>query len=224
MKNSLKNDPVRQVLREQLRLNAEFCTECGLCVKECGFLQKYGSPKRVADAYEPSNVAQQAMSFECSLCGLCSAVCPQKLDPAKLFLEMRRDVAMRGKTFLRGHSVLLNYEKRGTSRRYTWYGLPAGCDTVFFPGCALPGTRPDSVHHLFQLLQKSFPSLGMVLDCCSKPSHDLGREEHFHTMFGEMTQYLLQQGVKQVLVACPNCYQIFTEHGKGLKITTAYES
>ena len=34
--------------------------------------------------------ASLSRPFECSLCGLCTAVCPERLDLENLFLEMRR--------------------------------------------------------------------------------------------------------------------------------------
>jgi Fe-S oxidoreductase len=65
--------------------------------------------------------------------------------------------------------------------------------------------------------------MGIVLECCTKPSHDLGDSEHFHKMFTELCRILLRHSVKKVLVACPNCYRIFKEYGKGLEVETVYE-
>ncbi|MCK5196261.1 MAG: (Fe-S)-binding protein, partial [Desulfobulbaceae bacterium] len=152
-------------------------------------------------------------------------VCPDKigLNPAMMFLEMRREAVERGGVHLAKHGRILNYEKRGTSKRYSYYGLPENCDTILFPGCTLPGTRPDKVMALFEHLQKSIPSLGIVLDCCTKPSHDLGRDTHFQTMFSEMKEYLLSCGIRHVQVACPNCYKVFSQYGGELKVKTVYE-
>ena len=77
------------------------------------------------------------------------------------------------------HAGMLAFERRGTSKRYTYYAIPAGCDTVFFPGCNLPGSRPDKTFKLYEHLKKSIPTLGIVLDCCMKISHDLGRTGPF---------------------------------------------
>jgi len=62
-----------------------------------------------------------------------------------------------------------------------------------------------------------------VLDCCTKPSHDLGRRVYFESMFGEMLAYLSGRGVKAVLVACPSCFLVFQHHGKCIRVRTAYE-
>jgi L-lactate utilization protein LutB len=95
------------------------CIECGLCRKECKFLEKYGNPGSIAATFDTANKNHQGMVFECSLCGLCTAVCPVDIDPAGMFLEMRRAVVQQGGGNYPEHSVILGYEKRGTSRRYT---------------------------------------------------------------------------------------------------------
>ena len=213
----------RKSLWNQLSTHSSECIECKLCRKECAFLRKYGSPKYIADTYDPASLQHQKMPFECSLCNLCAAVCPVKINPAAMFLEMRRESVDRGSQDFSNYRTILNYEKRGTSKGYSYYTLPKNCDTVLFPGCALPGTRPDKLKALFIHLQKTIPALGLVLDCCTKPSHDLGRQEHFCAMFNEMKKYLLQNRVKNVLVACPNCYKVYNQYGEPLNVKTVYE-
>ncbi|WP_328746019.1 VTT domain-containing protein [Geomonas anaerohicana] len=121
------------------------------------------------------------------------------------------------------HAPLIAYERRGTSRAFTFYGLPESCSAIFFPGCALPGSRPGVVWKVYEELRRTLPELGIVLDCCLKPSHSLGRKEHFDTSFKEITDYLLEKGIKKVLVACPNCHRIFSEYGGHFKVETVYE-
>ena len=210
-------------LKNRLLSVSEKCIRCDLCQKECAFIRKYGKPKDVAEAYDPSIRACLTMPFECSLCGLCTAVCPAKVDPAAMMLEMRRETVRLGEGDYPEHEPLRAYERRGRSRRYSYYGLPQNCDTVFFPGCSLSGTRSHRVIDTFLQIRRVVPSLGIVLDCCSKPSHDLGRQDHFDAVFGEMRQYLLDNGVKRVLVACPNCYKVFGDYGKELSVESVYE-
>jgi Fe-S oxidoreductase len=218
-------DCIRPALKAELKKNAQKCIECKLCVKECQFLKKYGTPKQIALQYDPTSQESIYLPFECSLCRLCEVVCPDKigLNPARMFLEMRREATERGDVHFAQHDRILNYEKRGTSKRYSFYGLPENCNTILFPGCTLPGTRPNKVMALFELLQKNIPSIGIVLDCCTKPSHDLGRDTYFQTMFSEMKEYLLSNGIRNVLVACPNCYKVFKQYGGDLKVKTVYE-
>jgi len=210
-------------LPEKITTISEKCINCDFCKQECEFLKKYGKPKEIADAFNPFEKKHQTMAFECSPCGLCAAVCPVDIDPSEMFLEMRREAVRQGNGVFPEHAGPLKYEKRGTSRRYTWYGLPKDCDTIFFPGCTLPGTQPDKTIQLFDYIQAQIPTLGIVLDCCTKPSHDLGREAYFDAMFGEMKNFLVKNRIRNIYVACPNCLKIFSRYGKELSVKTVYE-
>lgn len=210
-------------LGTELQLISEKCINCRLCQEECEFLRHYGKPKEIADSYDPNSREGQSMPFECSLCQLCSAVCPVDINPANMFLEMRREAVRQGNGDYPEHGRILGYERRGVSRRYSWYGLPEGCNTILFPGCNLPGTRPNKTIKLFEYMSQHIPFLGIVLDCCTKPSHDLGREAYFHSMFGEMRTFLVNSGIKKVFAACPNCYNIFKYYGGDLTVKTVYE-
>jgi len=211
-------------LAQALGLVSRTCINCKLCGKECAFLRKYGKPKEIADSYDPANLAHRIMPFECSLCRLCESVCPVNVHPTDMFLLLRREDIARNLEVTRSkHNLLLGYEKRGASRRYSYYALPAKCDTVLFPGCALPGARPQTTLRLFEHLRKHIPNLGIVLDCCTKPSHDLGRQCYFEAMFGEMKNFLTDHGVRKVLVACPSCYRTFSDYGAPLEAQTVYE-
>ncbi len=201
---------------------AEGCVECGLCQKDCRFLQKYGSPKQIAlqRSQAPDDLRT---SFECSLCWLCTAVCPKDIDPAAMFAAMRGQARKTGHGDFREHGSLLRYERWGASPMVSWYGLPDGCDTVLFPGCAMAGSRSERIIDLYNHVKKDIPSLGVVLDCCTKPSHDLGRKEYFTAMFGALRDTLVEHGVKQVLVACPSCYRVWKDHGMPVTVRSIYE-
>lgn len=203
---------------------AEHCVNCGICVQECAFLQEYGSPQELASQWlagEDKN--RKKFSFECSLCGLCCGVCPKELDPSAMFLDMRRQLVSRGEGNFRQHKTIRAYEKRGSSALFSWFYLPDNCHTVFFPGCALPGSRPQTLSRLFQLLQDLVPGIGLVFDCCTKPSHDLGDSGHFQKMFTELCEIFAAHSVTKILTACPNCYRIFQEYGAGLEVKSVYE-
>lgn len=210
-------------LGERTREVSEGCTECGLCVKECLFLRHYGTPKKIADLFDPENANSLAIPYECSLCGLCSAVCPFSVRPETFFLEARREAVRRGAGPMAEHKRLLGYERAGLSGLLNMRALPEGCSTVFFPGCALSGTRPRVVEWTLAKLRETDPSVGVVLDCCTKPSHDLGREEFFAGKFGELKAFLLARKVERVLVACPNCLRIFRDYAPELASSTVYE-
>jgi Fe-S oxidoreductase len=200
----------------------EGCIECGKCSRDCRYLQQFGMPGEQARAVD-ENRFDLRQTFQCSLCGLCTEVCPQEIDPAGMFLALRNEAVVRGVGEFRQHRILKSYERRGNSPLFTWYGLPEGCTTIFFPGCALPGTRPARVVDLYTELRRQIPQLGLVLDCCTKPSHDLGQKGYFKKQFSVLCRTLVEQGIKEVLVACTNCFRMFNDYGAGLEVRTIYE-
>ncbi|AMV70561.1 hypothetical protein JCM30471_25550 [Desulfuromonas carbonis] len=215
-------------LRVQLRTHQSEilvgCDECGICVAQCPYLQRSGNPLQIAAALDGATPASLTSAFDCTLCGLCNAVCPQQLPLDDFFLEMRREAVDRHHGAFAAHAPLKNYEKLGTSKRFTLYRLPHDCTTIFFPGCSLSGTRPGGVNQVFSQLQQGDPQVGIVFDCCLKPSHSLGREAYVDSMFSEMRDWLVTQGVKEVLVACPNCQVMFERFGAGLQVRTVWEA
>jgi len=213
---------MEQDLDHHYKAIAEGCIECGLCQKDCLFLRKYGSPKQIAELGRQSTGLLRE-SYECSLCALCTAVCPVDIDPAAMFLAIRNQARAEGRGKFKEHKALLSYERWGMSPLFTWYGLPQDCDTVFFPGCAMSGSRSGRVVQIYEHLRGLIPNLGIVLDCCSKPSHDLGRAEFFAQSFGDMKKSLKAVGVHNVLVACPSCYMVWQEYGEGITVRTIYE-
>jgi len=209
-------------LSRQLKAIDEQCTDCGACMRHCVFLKQHGSPLTIARNLCTDDMNQMQMAFNCSLCGLCTAVCSQKLDPCSLFLEMRRQRIALGSFDRRPYRPLLMYERLGCSSLFSWYGLPSDCTSVFFPGCALPGTRPGVTLRMFQCLQDLIPSLGIVLKCCTKPSHDLGYTDTFLANFNSIRTQLRTRGITSVITACPNCTKIFRQYAPEIHVQSIF--
>lgn len=198
------------------------CTGCGICVRECSFLGKYGTPGKIGLELSAGRLDPE-VAFECSLCGLCTAVCPEPIDPASMFSHLRAEAVTGGSGQFRAHWPLLFFESMGTSPLLSWIGLPENCTTVFFPGCSLAGSRPQRVTQVYESLKTLYPALGVVLDCCSAPSQILGRKERFTKSITSLIDNLQGVGIEKVLVACPTCYFIFSQYGKGVQVSTVYQ-
>lgn len=201
---------------------AQECNDCGKCLRECAFLQHYGTPGQIAGQHLSGDAAHYQTAFFCSLCQLCTELCPKRLPIAEMFLDVRRKAVTQGRGRFKEHRRLLGYESLGNSSFFTSYQLPAHCTTVFFPGCALPGTHPAQTLGLFSLLQEDIANLGLVLDCCNKPSHDLGFHNLFLANFNPKVATLEKLGIKKIVTACPSCLAIFRQYGKGLEVCSAY--
>lgn len=197
------------------------CTSCGECVRPCAFLQQQGTPAAIAAQGDADHNLRRA--FGCSLCGLCDGVCPELLSPSAMFLAMRQQAVARKLIDLKPYQPWLRYEKLGSHPLFQRDLLPAGCSTVFFPGCSLPGTRPEAVRGLYRMLQQQDTSIGLVLDCCGKISHDLGMTDRFEMMFMKLANRLQTAGITRILTACPGCSKILRKHGSAFEVTSVYE-
>jgi len=202
---------------ELARTVASGCTECRACQVRCAFLRESGTPKDHADHVLGGGTGM-ARAFECSLCGLCRSLCPMDLPLPELFLAMRRAALKNGVASLTPYRSLLNYEAIGASSLFRSCALPPGGDTVLFPGCTFPGAHPRTALALYRHLRAANPTLGLVLGCCFKPSHDLGREDFFASRFGTLRATLLSRGVRTVITACPNCFKVFDQYGEALAV------
>ena len=197
------------------------CCSCGRCVRNCRFLQQTGTPADIAT--KGSGDAALLTAYQCSLCGLCDAVCPEALSPSAMFLAMRQEAGSCNLTDLTRYRPWLNYETLGGSFLFRRHVLPANCTTVFFPGCSLPGTRPEGVLALWQQLRTDDPSIGLVLDCCGKISRDLGLTGRFEKVFGTLAARLKHVGVTNILTSCPGCTKIFKKYGNDFTVQSIYE-
>lgn len=198
------------------------CTGCGKCRAVCPFLQVYGTPREIcASTVGPKRMRD--IAYRCSLCGLCNEVCPEGLDLTLFFLEMRRHTVSAGAVFWRPYLPILFYEWVGRSPLFSLEILPQGCDTVFFPGCALPGAYPEETLSLWRSMRLLQPHLGIILDCCNKPSHDLGRAEIFASQFGKLLARLTTARISTVITACPSCADLFRSSAPQLRVTTVYQ-
>ncbi|RJQ46840.1 MAG: (Fe-S)-binding protein, partial [Nitrospiraceae bacterium] len=94
--------------------------------------------------------------------------------------------------------------------------------TVFFPGCSLPAYSPELVLKSYQYLRQVIPGAGIVLNCCGKPSYDMGDAKRFKTIFDNTVKTFKDLGVEEVVVSCINCHKMFRENSD-IKLRTLYE-
>ena len=198
------------------------CTECGGCVRQCAFLRRYGNPLQQATRYKQGALAPEVI-YSCSLCKLCDVHCPEALSISDMFWRMRCRLVEEGKGPLKQHRRILTYEKWGLSRLLRSSAIPEDADTIFYPGCAMAGTRPQQTQRLYEILKKTIPNLGIALNCCAKPSHDLGRKTFFNSVFMPQIDDLKQRGISTIVTVCPSCHQIFSKYAEGFEVKTVYQ-
>ncbi len=202
----------------------EECKECGLCVKNCKFLEKYcTSPRELAEKFKEGFFREHPeIVYSCNLCGLCRQICPNELDIGALCLQLREQLVKEGLGPLRGHTFVRKNQDYVLSDSFS-LALPDlntdTCERIFFPGCSLPGYSPSLTVKTYEHLRERLPGTGIVLSCCGVQTLHLGDRDRFEEVLGETVDRFKNLGTKEIIVACPECYATLREHAPELTLT-----
>ena len=101
-------------------------------------------------------------------------------------------------------------------RRYTGTGK-----TALFFGCNFPSFYPETTRYLGKLLAEKADAFS-VFDCCGKPIAELGLEEKETVILERLNKKLLEAGVREVVMVCPNCYA-FLKDKLSVPVISIYE-
>lgn len=198
----------------------EKCSECLICVQECQLMTKLGkSPRETAENLLQNPQAFKNSVYSCLLCGLCANLCPLSLSPRQMFLEWRRKLVKDGVAPFRNHSFSLTDKQWNIYTLYREnYGISysdletSNCDTLFFPGCNMGTFAPKLTRTIFSQLKRFNGSIGILVECCQKPIHDLGLQERFEKAIEKLKGRIAEKGAKKIITACPNCYYTLKKH------------
>ncbi|VBB08786.1 alpha-helical ferredoxin [Lucifera butyrica] len=217
-------DPGRGYTREEALEEAKRCLQCECmeCVKACEYLAHYGSyPKRyVREVYNNLSIVMgvhhaNKMINTCSLCGLCEQVCPGNLNMGDICREARQMMVKRGKMPPSVHDFAIRDMQFSNSDRFVLDRHQPGftsSETVFFPGCQLAASSPQSVKKIYEhLCAKTAGGVGLMLGCCGAPANWAGQEELFQETLQNIESRWRELGSPKVITACPTCFSMF-EH------------
>ena len=191
---------------------ADQCVHCGKCTAKCEFLNKYKLDLGDTDGLKN-------LLYHCFLCDACKAECPAGISGRELMLALRREeVAQNGNVVKeQGYEMLIKEKSDYLFRNYQ--NVTAG--SVLFPGCNFPSFYPGTTKKLMKLL-KERADIGTVFDCCGKPIAELGMEQRESRMRKEMEERFINNGIREVIMLCPNCYD-FLKPKLSIKVVTIYE-
>ena len=211
------------------------CLECGKCSASCPRMLtgKEYSPRLLAHKLiaEPDSESFIENSvWECLTCGLCEERCPSGVQVSRFIMEMRTLLAgTKGLKGYRSHDgALHSWMRLMTSpdleqNRLDWLGaelkVAQSGPLAFFTGCApyfdvfFSGIEVNTlsiVRDSIRLLN-FLDIVPVVLEkerCCG---HDLlwtGDRENFETLCRLNYKEFQAAGVEEVVVSCPECYQV----------------
>ncbi|MBP1765097.1 MAG: gltA: glutamate synthase homotetrameric, partial [Firmicutes bacterium] len=167
------------------------------------------------------------MINSCSLCGLCAEVCPGNLDLGEICLEARRTMVDKGKMPLSTHDFALRDMRFSNSERCALSKNQPGFATsqyVFFPGCQLAASSPNTVKQAYVYLTEQLAGgVGLMLGCCGAPAIWAGQEALFQETMRTIESDWHSLGEPQIIAACPACCKIIEENLPNLPVKSVWE-
>jgi Fe-S oxidoreductase len=210
---------------DEARQEALRCIPCQCleCVKVCEYLEEYGAyPKRyVRQIYNNECIVMgvrngNKMVNSCSLCGLCTAVCPEKFSMADVCLDARQSMVRKSKMPPSAHDFALRDLAFSQSEAFTLARHQPGfqsSQTAFLPGCQLSASSPDHVAACYKNLCNTLPEgVGLILQCCGAPARWAGDEDKFQAALGALDAAWSSLGKPRLITACSSCFKTLKEH------------
>ncbi len=202
-----------EAVREAARCFPCHCLEC---VKVCPYLEEYGSyPKSyVRQIYNNESIVMgvrkaNRMINSCALCGLCAAVCPEKLNMAEACLDARQGMVLTGKMPPSMHDFALREMEFSQSDAFRMARHEPGfaaSEFAFLPGCQLSASSPEHVLSAYAHLRKTLAGgVGLILGCCGAPARWAGNQAKAGDASETMRAAWDSLGRPHLITACSSC-------------------
>ena len=207
---------------------------CSVCIDVCPMIRLFRqNPKRIAADLGVSvlpvggkimRVASRMMN-SCNLCGLCTAVCPAGVDTCAAMEASRRILKESGHMAPAYHDFWMDDLAFSMSDEAYGTVLNAGpgAGLLFFPGCQLAASIPDTVSRTFDFIREKEPGAAMLLGCCGIPAEWAAEDGVFSETAAKLRADWERLGRPEILFACSACRNTFAKALPEARGRLAYE-
>ncbi len=218
---------------KEAQQEAQRCLDCQCleCVKNCKYLESFGSyPKAyVRRIYNNSAIVKgihqaNTMINSCSLCRQCEVLCPHDFSMADLCLDARQTMVQENRMPPSAHWFALEEMRSATDEAAVARHAPDSSTStfLFFPGCQLAAIRPQQTLRLWDHLLSQEGKTGIWLDCCAAPAHWAGRKDIFDALVDKRQHTWEELDRPQVITACSTCLMMFREHMQSIPVQSVW--
>jgi len=194
-----------------------------------GLLRKLFGKKISQEAWEQFS----RNTFQCTLCGNCQEVCPVGIRLRELWLSLRQDL-VHSRVYPQAVDMIRdnleashNVFAEDNEERADWvedmsdapdHGfLKDRAEVVYFTGCVaayfpLAQKIPLALADILTAAEVDFTLMGEEEWCCGFPLIGAGLKDLFHTFRDHNLEAVREKGAREVIFACPSCYQMWREH------------
>ena len=172
-------------------------------------------------------------AFRCTLCGNCQEICPAGIKLKDLWLSLRQDMVhsdaypkkidMIKDNLDESHNVFAE----DNDERADWVQemdeapdhnyIKDTAEVVYFTGCVaayfpMAQKIPMALAEVLDKCGVNFTLLGKDEWCCGFPLLGAGLKEFYNEIVEHNIQAVKDRGAKEVVFACPSCYEMWKEH------------
>lgn len=160
--------------------------------------------------------------YKCSVCGMCSVVCPANLELVELWEKVREEMVNRKLAPLPIHRKVRDITYRefnpygGDQRkRLEWLEFHVGkSKTLYFAGCTASFKAHNiakSTARVLRNLGVEFTVLGANEFCCGSPFLRTGQKDIAKMLFTRNIKIWQREGIEEIITSCPGCYKTLKE-------------
>ncbi|MBM4117645.1 4Fe-4S dicluster domain-containing protein [bacterium] len=186
-------------------------------------------PRRPASAPAKSEAVPGEQVWLCTTCGHCQDECPSAISPLDVIRELRTARIESGEAVPENLQAMLesvykfkNPWQGAKGRRLDWaagidlpvLGEGAAAERCFYVGCTFAyDTRlqqvPRAAVSLFRAAELPFGVLGKAEVCCGEFIRGVGEDGLFTELAGVNAAAFAEQGVREIVTACPHGFHAF---------------
>ena len=215
------------------------CASCGYCKVECPSYNNLGwesvSPrakmKLARQVFNGSEMSEQHVKrvFQCTLCGKCREVCSTRIDTLKIWAEVRKKVAEKGKN-PENMKILSNTIREAGNitgeeqvNREMWLAAldesfkektAKEAPVLYYTGCSsslypMVSKIPQSFVQILATAGVEFSLLGAEEECCGFPLIGTGELSKSTEIVGKNVEKIVARGAQVLVTTCSSCYHTF---------------
>ncbi len=226
---------------EEAQAEAARCIqcECMQCVKECVYLQKYGSFPRAYTRQIYNNTAivmgdhkANSLINGCMMCDQCTEICPERFSMSEVCLDARQHMVdndyMPPSAYEFAVEDMLSASQSPCALVLKDAAQQEKPSHAFFPGCQLAAARSEQVFALYTLLQQQtvhthIQGVGLMLSCCGIPAHWAGQKKLAEQSLQELERQWKSLGEPTLIMGCASCMKMFSMHMPHIPCVSLWE-
>ena len=202
---------------------ARRCIQCHCeeCMKSCAYLKHYKKHPGLLsrEIYNNTQIIMGDHQLNkpmnaCTLCGQCTAVCPNGFDMARVCASARRNMVSTDKMPLAPHEFALMDMLFSNGDAFLSRPQPGKeqCRFVFFPGCQAAAVAPATVRAAYlDLCARLSGGVALMLGCCGAICDWAGRYEMQDSTRAFLLSELSKLGDPVIIAGCPTCRKELSE-------------